>query len=216
MKKRIMLPLLLEIFAITSTMTVLAAPQTMSDGTVFDAEFYAQTYPDVASVYGTTNTDILYQHYVQFGKAEGRLATSSSDTSAQNVSDQSNAPQQAATGYSVENLKLINDTPLTWKTIYTRNDPNGAWQFQWDGDGIGEGYVCALHNYNLISSYFGAKIICTDGSELILETTNIIPGKNYHAEVSENNGFYAGVGTQTALVYIMDADNICIYAVEWP
>ena len=76
MKKRIMLPLLLEIFAITSTMTVLAAPQTMSDGTVFDAEFYAQTYPDVASVYGTTNTDILYQHYVQFGKAEGRLATS--------------------------------------------------------------------------------------------------------------------------------------------
>ena len=42
MKKRIMLPLLLEIFAITSTMTVLAAPQTMSDGTVFDAEFYAQ------------------------------------------------------------------------------------------------------------------------------------------------------------------------------
>ena len=36
-----------------SSVTVLAAPKTMEDGTVFDAEFYAQTYPDVADGLGT-------------------------------------------------------------------------------------------------------------------------------------------------------------------
>ncbi len=212
MKKRIILPLLLGIFAVTSSATVLAAPQTMSDGTVFDAEFYAQTYPDVVSAYGTNDADVLYQHYLQYGKAEGRLAVSS-ELSAQN--DQTNSSQQATAGYFVQRLEISNETPLTWKTIYTRNNPNGAWQLQWDGDGIGEGKVCALHNYNLISSYFGTKIICTDGSELILETSNMVPGKSHHPEILENNGFYAGEGTQTAVLHVMDVETICIYCIEW-
>ncbi len=41
--------------------------------TNFDAEYYAQTYPDVANAVGT-DRDALYNHYVTFGKAEGRLA----------------------------------------------------------------------------------------------------------------------------------------------
>ncbi len=44
-----------------------------ADGTIFDAEYYAQTYPDVANAVGT-DRDALYNHYVTFGKAEGRLA----------------------------------------------------------------------------------------------------------------------------------------------
>ena len=50
-----------------------AAPRTMPDGTVFDAEFYAASYPDVVAALGN-NADIMYVHYVLFGKAEGRLA----------------------------------------------------------------------------------------------------------------------------------------------
>ena len=50
-----------------------AAPKTMADGTVFDAEFYAATYPDVVAVLGTDEA-LLYQHYVTNGKAEGRMA----------------------------------------------------------------------------------------------------------------------------------------------
>lgn len=50
-----------------------AAPKTMADGTVFDAEFYAATYPDVVAVFGTDEA-LLYQHYVTNGKAEGRMA----------------------------------------------------------------------------------------------------------------------------------------------
>ena len=36
-----------------NSLTVFAAPETMPDGTVFDAEYYAQTYPDVANAVGT-------------------------------------------------------------------------------------------------------------------------------------------------------------------
>lgn len=43
----------------------------MPDGTVFDAEFYAETYPDVKDAVGSDET-ALYDHYVNYGKAEGR------------------------------------------------------------------------------------------------------------------------------------------------
>ena len=57
--------------ATMSTQTY-AAPKQMPDGNVFDAEFYATTYPDVAAVFGTDEA-MLYNHYVLCGKAEGRL-----------------------------------------------------------------------------------------------------------------------------------------------
>ena len=74
-----------------SSVTVLAAPKTMEDGTVFDAEFYAQTYPDVAAGLGT-DEKALYNHYVEYGRAEGRKPTadSVSDTIQSNNSQASN------------------------------------------------------------------------------------------------------------------------------
>ena len=59
--------------AVTPVSAVKAAPETMPDGMIFDADYYAQTYPDVANAVGT-DRDSLYNHYVTFGKAEGRLA----------------------------------------------------------------------------------------------------------------------------------------------
>lgn len=56
-------------------MTAYAAPAVMPDGTTFDAEFYAANNPDVVEVYGTDAT-ALYQHYVDYGKAEGRKPAS--------------------------------------------------------------------------------------------------------------------------------------------
>lgn len=52
-------------------MTAFAAPKTMPDGNTFDAEFYAETYADVKAVFGNDEA-ALYNHYVQYGKAEGR------------------------------------------------------------------------------------------------------------------------------------------------
>lgn len=37
----------------------------------FDAEFYANTYPDVVAVFGSS-PEALYKHYLDYGKAEGR------------------------------------------------------------------------------------------------------------------------------------------------
>ena len=49
-----------------------AAPKQMPDGNLFDAQFYAETYPDIAAVLGTDET-VLYNHYVLCGSLEGRI-----------------------------------------------------------------------------------------------------------------------------------------------
>ncbi len=48
-----------------------AQPKEMKDGTVFDAEYYAQRYTNVAAVYGTEEAS-LFQHYTAYGRAENR------------------------------------------------------------------------------------------------------------------------------------------------
>lgn len=53
-------------------MTVFASPKVMADGGVFDPQYYAETYPDVKSAFGT-DENLLYNHYKLNGKAEGRL-----------------------------------------------------------------------------------------------------------------------------------------------
>lgn len=72
MKKRLFTLTLAITMLIGSSMTTFAAPRPMPDGTVFDAEFYAETYPDVKAALGTDEAT-LYNHYVTYGKAEGRL-----------------------------------------------------------------------------------------------------------------------------------------------
>ncbi len=49
-----------------------AEPKVMSDGQIFDAEFYANEYPDVKAALGNDEAK-LYAHYLNYGKAEGRL-----------------------------------------------------------------------------------------------------------------------------------------------
>lgn len=49
-----------------------ATAKVMSDGGLFDAKFYAESNPDVVKELGDKEAR-LYQHYNEFGKAEGRL-----------------------------------------------------------------------------------------------------------------------------------------------
>ena len=46
MRKKMVLVLLSGILGLSSSLTAFAAPRTMPDGTVFDAEYYAQTNPE--------------------------------------------------------------------------------------------------------------------------------------------------------------------------
>ncbi len=54
-----------------AAMTVKEQPVTIGDATI-DAEYYAEQNPDVAAVFGT-DAEILFQHYIMKGQAEGRL-----------------------------------------------------------------------------------------------------------------------------------------------
>lgn len=58
--------------SLAADITSQAAPVTMADGNLFDAQYYATAYPDVVAVFGT-DANMLYLHYVLAGKAEGRL-----------------------------------------------------------------------------------------------------------------------------------------------
>ena len=67
----------IAVFAYSNTAA--AAPMQMADGNLFDPEFYAASYPDVVSVFGT-DPNYLYLHYVVCGQAEGRLPYAVSGT----------------------------------------------------------------------------------------------------------------------------------------
>ena len=60
------------VFSGLGTLNAQAAPETMPDGTIFDAEYYASENPDVVAVMGK-DANLLYIHYQVFGKNEGRL-----------------------------------------------------------------------------------------------------------------------------------------------
>lgn len=89
-----------------------AAPKQMPDGNVFDAQFYAETYPDVAAVYGTDET-MLYNHYLLCGKAEGRLPYAPAASSAPVIT----------TGSSV---KVMPDGNLFDAVFYAKEYPDVA------------------------------------------------------------------------------------------
>lgn len=75
--------IILTIMAVVvSPLSAYAAPKTMPDGQIFDAEFYAETYLDVKQALGTDET-VLYNHYLTYGKAEGRKPYADAQTSAQ-------------------------------------------------------------------------------------------------------------------------------------
>ena len=74
-----------------SGINVYAAPKTMADGTVFDAEYYAETYPDVKAAFGNDEA-ALYNHYVNFGKAEGRQPVAPQAQATSNVINDLVAP----------------------------------------------------------------------------------------------------------------------------
>lgn len=81
-----------------TALIVNAAPKTMSDGGTFDAEYYASHNPDVVAAVGN-NEEALYNHYLQFGKKEGRIPYSDINDSTK-VSAQSTSIQYVEAVYN--------------------------------------------------------------------------------------------------------------------
>ena len=99
MKKKIMTALL-AIIVLGNSLTALAAPETMPDGTVFDAEYYAQMYPDVVAALGT-DADALYQHYINYGRTEGRSGSANGSDDAVPVADNATEPSLVYPDYAL-------------------------------------------------------------------------------------------------------------------
>lgn len=91
--------ILAVVLAILDPIAVYAAPETMPDGTLFDAAYYAAAYPDVTAALGT-DPNVLYNHYRIAGKAEGRQPVAPGAAAATSMTI-SNAAASAATAPAI-------------------------------------------------------------------------------------------------------------------
>ncbi len=71
--KKVLIIITSLVLTLGCSVSVYAAPKTMKNGDIFDAEVYAALYPDVVAAYGTSESK-LYRHYQKYGKKEGRIA----------------------------------------------------------------------------------------------------------------------------------------------
>lgn len=91
------------------------APTTASSSVSgdFDATFYAAAYPDVVAVMGN-DPNVLYRHYIQYGKAEGRLGSA-----AQATATPQPAPQKPAYTGMQYTTKDLNGNAVNVKDIFS-------------------------------------------------------------------------------------------------
>lgn len=88
-----------------------AAPVTLPDGQVFDPDYYAQNNPDVVASVGT-DPAMLYQHYLLFGKAEGRQPYAGA-TSVPSLSQVLAQRKLEVFGATIFNGRVYEDAELT-------------------------------------------------------------------------------------------------------
>lgn len=103
-----------------------AAPKQMADGNIFDAEFYANTYPDVVAVLGNNET-VLYNHYMLSGNLEGRLpyapgaAMPATSPSIEEVVIPKHNPSFNASDFKILGLSLNENHYKEWKGAFGYN-----------------------------------------------------------------------------------------------
>ena len=172
------------VFMLEVPMQVHAAPKTMPDGNVFDAEFYANTYPDVKAAFGTDET-ALYNHYLMFGMKEGRLpyAPATQQMTVAPISATSVTVQIQSVYDKIMALKEVYPDGMKWDSSNTyvlaqdENRDNG-----WGGC---EFSACQAFAYQIQDTVFGtsAKVTshktglskwCTDnaGGKIIFSSKN--------------------------------------------
>ncbi len=160
MNKTRFISVLLETILLSSFISTkaYAAPKGMSDGQLFDAQFYADTYQDVKAAYGY-NEEKLYTHYLVFGKAEGRkpyanaAATTAPQTNDLTIDNKDETaekqaaiqagyyalPQNVKTYYNKKNIKIYAATREYIGTVNTRQS-------------LGYSYITWDDNDNFISA----------------------------------------------------------------
>lgn len=142
MKKKIMMTLLaVGVMFLGGRMTAEATPARMPDGVLFDSDYYAESNEDLMRAFGR-DTKLLYQHYVTYGKAEGRKA----------LPDEFVYPELPAPasekGYTINELLTIYRTIIEANGITWDPSLKGNWD-----ETIGAHDIYEWYNY--MDSYTG-------------------------------------------------------------
>ena len=156
--KKIISFILAVILTVGMCSSVMAAPKTMKNGDIFDAEVYAALYPDVVAAYGTNELN-LYNHYRKYGKKEGRIPClpGADQVMTQVLSQQNTVQLQAPVdtllkGKSqqyIQCITLLNSCNDIWtldKNIYLLIDlansvPTDKERIELNGNGITKGLI---------------------------------------------------------------------------
>ena len=109
----------------------------------FDPVFYAKEYPDVAAVMGT-DAGVLYRHYLNYGKAEGRKFSANSNAAGTKASSTttSNYLSQAFVNYLNQQRSAAGLNQIAWNSDLESHVLSRAQQisanFSHDGMTVGE------------------------------------------------------------------------------
>lgn len=155
------------ILAAVPQITSQASPKKMSDGGIFDAEYYAEQNPDVVAAVGTSKA-ALYNHYETVGKSEGRLpyasasgSVTSTSTSTSTTASASDTSTLSAKEQAVYNAMMAMQSKFPEGMTWT--NANG---YAWKGGIYSIGYGCAGFAFALSDAAFGdakaTKVYNTD------------------------------------------------------
>ena len=125
MKKKFTAFGLMILLTLSFSISAFAAPKTMSDGQLFDAEYYAENNPDVVKALGSTE-EALYKHYLEHGKEEGRLPYADAPKPASSTKTSTSAPavtnnNSASTTNTNNTSASAANTTKTTVTVYITN-----------------------------------------------------------------------------------------------
>ncbi len=150
------------LITICNSTVACAAPVQMPDGNVFDAEFYANTYPDVEAAFGR-DTALLYQHYVLQGINEGRLPYAGAASTANPAASRGTivaSPEGVTEDMAYQRLLALRESypeGMSWTMA------NGYYLYR--GTGCNYGAECAGYAYIINDAIFGtnpnARVITT-------------------------------------------------------
>lgn len=159
MKSKVVLLGICLLFFSLFKMNCNAAPKTMPDGTVFDAEFYANTYPDVKEAFGTDEKS-LYNHYITYGKAEGRKAFADDNVSVSKISINSESEKipEVAENIAIAFEKKDFATLSQIASQYSTYEKEIATYMTYDMDGKGKTrmyYIPSSKGYFMLTYYSG-------------------------------------------------------------
>ena len=177
--KKIFFVATLAVLLCSCSLPVNAAPEYMADGAVFDAEWYREQNPDIAATWPEeVPAEVLYQHYVTFGKNEGRTPYNAAGFDPANV-----LPYKGSTAEAPDNVVQTNMTPAV---SFNQDRQDYTWN-RW---------AHTVKSYLYENQMGGLTRVEFIGQQIVVEdydsSYRLVASRNIPMELSKWGGFFAG------------------------